>query len=70
MRLGFALPNIGPLGSPDAVTTVATRAEALGYDSLWTIEPLLYPLQPQSPGATPRRCRWWCAPTWNSPRSP
>jgi alkanesulfonate monooxygenase SsuD/methylene tetrahydromethanopterin reductase-like flavin-dependent oxidoreductase (luciferase family) len=49
MRLGFALPNIGPIGSPDAVTTVATRAEALGYDSLWTIERHLYPLQPQSP---------------------
>jgi probable F420-dependent oxidoreductase len=31
------------------VTTVATRAEALGYDSLWTIERLLYPIQPQSP---------------------
>lgn len=49
MRIGFALPNIGPIGSPDAVTTVATRAEALGYDSLWTIERLLYPVQPQSP---------------------
>jgi probable F420-dependent oxidoreductase len=49
MRIGFALPNIGPIGSPEAVTTVATRAEALGYDSLWTIERLLYPLQPQSP---------------------
>ena len=49
MRLGFALPTIGPLGSPDAVTTVETGAEALGYDSLWTIERLLYPVQPQSP---------------------
>jgi alkanesulfonate monooxygenase SsuD/methylene tetrahydromethanopterin reductase-like flavin-dependent oxidoreductase (luciferase family) len=43
MRIGFALPTIGPIGSPDAVTTVATRAEALGYDSLWTIDRLLYP---------------------------
>jgi hypothetical protein len=34
MTLGFALPNTGPIGSPDAVTTVATRAETLGYDSL------------------------------------
>ncbi len=41
MRIGFALPNIGPIGSPEAVATVATRAEALGYDSLWTIERLL-----------------------------
>ena len=49
MRLGFALPTIGPIGSPAAVTTVATHAEALGYDSLWTIERLFYPIQPQSP---------------------
>jgi alkanesulfonate monooxygenase SsuD/methylene tetrahydromethanopterin reductase-like flavin-dependent oxidoreductase (luciferase family) len=49
MRIGFALPNIGPIGSPEAVATVATRAEALGYDSLWTIERLLYPVQPQTP---------------------
>ena len=54
MRIGFALPNIGPIGSPEAVATVATRAEALGYDSLWTIERLLYPVQPQTPyPATP-----------------
>jgi len=38
IRIGFALPNIGPIGSPEAVATVATRDEALGYDSLWTIE--------------------------------
>jgi alkanesulfonate monooxygenase SsuD/methylene tetrahydromethanopterin reductase-like flavin-dependent oxidoreductase (luciferase family) len=49
MRLGFALPTIGPIGSPDAVTTVATRAEALGYDRLGTLERLLSPVQPQSP---------------------
>jgi probable F420-dependent oxidoreductase len=28
---------------------IAQRAEALGYDSLWTVERLLWPLKPQSP---------------------
>jgi len=49
MKIGFALPNIGPIGTAEAVTKVAQRAEALGYSSLWTVERLLYPLQPQSP---------------------
>lgn len=54
MKLGFALPNIGPVATPDAVTKVAQRAEALGYHSLWTVERLLYPVNPQSPyPATP-----------------
>src|SRR2546428_5884857 len=54
MRIGFALPNIGPVATPEAVITVAERAEDLGYDSLWTIERLLYPVKPQRPyPATP-----------------
>jgi probable F420-dependent oxidoreductase len=54
MNLGFALPNIGPVATPDAVTRVAQRAEALGYTNLWTIERLLYPVKPKVPyPATP-----------------
>jgi probable F420-dependent oxidoreductase len=54
MRLGFALPNIGPVATAEAVSKVAQRAEALGFDSLWTIERLLYPVKPQTPyPATP-----------------
>jgi probable F420-dependent oxidoreductase len=49
MKIGFSLPNIGPIGTAEAVTKVAQRAEALGYHSLWTIERLLYPLNLQSP---------------------
>ena len=49
MKIGFGLPNIGPLGSPVNVANVAERAEALGYDSLWTIERLLWPVRPQTP---------------------
>jgi probable F420-dependent oxidoreductase len=54
MKIGFALPNIGPLGSPATVSAVARRAEELGYDSLWTVERLLWPVKPQTPyPATP-----------------
>jgi probable F420-dependent oxidoreductase len=49
MKIGFGLPNIGPLGSGEAVAKVAQRAEALGYESLWTIERLLWPVKPQTP---------------------
>src|SRR5262244_1179660 len=54
MRLGFALPNIGSVATPEAVSKVAQRAEALGYETLWTIERLLWPLKLQTPyPATP-----------------
>ncbi len=48
MKIGFALPNIGPVGTAEAVSKVAQRAEALGYYSLWTVERLLFPVKPQS----------------------
>lgn len=54
MKIGFALPNIGPVATTEAVIAVAQRAEGLGYNSLWTIERLLYPVNPQTPyPATP-----------------
>jgi alkanesulfonate monooxygenase SsuD/methylene tetrahydromethanopterin reductase-like flavin-dependent oxidoreductase (luciferase family) len=53
MRVGFALGNIGPIGSPDNLVKIAQRAEALAYDSLWTVDRLLWPVTPQTPyGAT------------------
>jgi probable F420-dependent oxidoreductase len=48
MKLGFALPNVGPVATPEAVSQVAQRAEALGYHSLWTIERILVPVKPQT----------------------
>ncbi len=49
MRVGFALGNIGPIGTPDNIVRIAQRAEALGYDTLWTVERLLSPVKPQTP---------------------
>lgn len=49
MRTGFVLPQVGSAASPQAIVHVAQRAEALGYDSVWVTERLLYPLKPQTP---------------------
>jgi probable F420-dependent oxidoreductase len=54
MRVGFALGNIGPIGQTENLLKIAHRAEALGYDSLWTVDRLLWPVAPQTRyGATP-----------------
>jgi len=49
MKLGFALGNIGPIGTAENVAKIAQRAESLGYDSLWTVDRLLYPVKPRTP---------------------
>jgi probable F420-dependent oxidoreductase len=49
MRVGFALPQLGPLAGPDAVTKVAQQAEQSGYQSLWVLDRLLWPVKPQTP---------------------
>ena len=64
MQIGYGLPNIGPLGTSENVAKVAERAESLGYDSLWTIERLLWPLKPRTPypvtpdGTLPEGYKW------------
>jgi probable F420-dependent oxidoreductase len=49
MRVGFAVGNIGPIGTAENLVRIAQRAEALAYDSLWAVERLLWPVKPQSP---------------------
>ena len=49
MRLGFALPQVGPVAGPDSISAVAQRAEELGFDSLWVLDRILFPVNPQSP---------------------
>jgi alkanesulfonate monooxygenase SsuD/methylene tetrahydromethanopterin reductase-like flavin-dependent oxidoreductase (luciferase family) len=44
MRLGFALPQFGPLGAPEAIVTVAKNAEDFGFDSLWVADRILWPV--------------------------
>ncbi len=49
MRLGFALPQVGKAAGPEAVAAVSTRAEELGFDSLWVLDRLLWPTKPRAP---------------------
>jgi probable F420-dependent oxidoreductase len=49
MRLGFTLPQCGDQATPESVRAVAVEAEALGYDSLWVLDRLLYPVAPRVP---------------------
>ncbi len=51
MRLGFNIPNLGPAAGPENIVKVAQRAEALGYDTVWVTERLLWPINPQTPYA-------------------
>jgi probable F420-dependent oxidoreductase len=43
MELGVILPNAGPLANRDALLRIAERAEALGFDALWTADHLAIP---------------------------
>ncbi len=43
MRIGFGVPVSGAWATPANVASFATRAEALGYGSLWTFQRLLVP---------------------------
>ena len=43
MKIGFGLPVSGSWAQPANVLAVATRAERLGYHSLWTFQRLLAP---------------------------
>jgi len=48
MQFGLALPHIGPDASREAIVEVAQTAELLGFDSLWALDRLLWPLEPSS----------------------
>src|SRR2546421_5695347 len=49
MKLGFALPHIGPIATKDNIRKAAQEAEALDYESLWTNERVLVPVQAKTP---------------------
>jgi len=49
MRFGFALPQVGSAVGPETLVTVAKRAEDLGFDSLWVLDRILWPVSPRAP---------------------
>lgn len=48
IQFGFSLQGRGILADRDAITTLARRAEALRYDSIWVTDRLLIPVQSRS----------------------
>ncbi|MEU4338644.1 TIGR03619 family F420-dependent LLM class oxidoreductase [Micromonospora lupini] len=46
MRIGISLPHYGAFATKEAVVEVSRAAEAMGYDSLWTGDRILAPLNP------------------------
>ena len=48
VRFGFSLQGRGVLAGREAITALAQRAEALGYDSIWVTDRLLIPVQSAS----------------------
>jgi probable F420-dependent oxidoreductase len=49
MKVGISLPQMGPQATPENLIRVARRAEELGYASVWVLERLLWPINPQEP---------------------
>ncbi len=49
MRFGFALPQVGSAAGPEGLVMVAKRAEDLGFDSLWVLDRILWPINPRAP---------------------
>src|SRR5260370_35534570 len=49
MKLGFALPHIGPIATRTNIHKGAQGAEGLDDATLWTNERVLVPLQPKTP---------------------
>lgn len=45
MKFGIQLPHAGPLASGEGSLQLARRVEALGFDSVWTGDHILYPPQ-------------------------
>ena len=49
MRIGFALPQVGSAVGSETLVTAAQRAEDLGFDSLWVLDRILWPINPRAP---------------------
>ncbi len=48
-RIGLGLGHTGPFATPASVIEMATKAEQLGFASLWVMDRLLAPVAPRTP---------------------
>jgi hypothetical protein len=49
MKIGLALPHLGEQATAENIRGFALYAERNGWDSLWTGERLLHPVNPRTP---------------------
>ena len=49
LKIGTSLPHMGPLATAENISYAARYAESEGFDSLWVIDRILWPAQPQTP---------------------
>ncbi len=49
VKIGFSLPHMGSLASAENIAFAARYAESEGFDSLWVIDRILWPAEPQTP---------------------
>jgi len=56
MNIGVHVVNARPWATADSIVSLGTRAEALGFESLWVSDQLVIPskLQPSFPYSTTR----------------
>ena len=43
MKFGLMFANTGPFATADGVVQVATAAEQAGFESVWTVEHVIWP---------------------------
>jgi probable F420-dependent oxidoreductase len=48
MKFGLGFANVGPFGQPEGLTHLVRTAEAVGFESLWTVEHVVVPKGYQS----------------------
>jgi len=49
LKIGFSLPHMGNLATAENIAYAARFGETEGFDSLWVIDRILWPAEPQTP---------------------
>jgi probable F420-dependent oxidoreductase len=49
MKIGICLPQIGDNSTRENILYIAKESEKAGFDSVWVLDRLLWPLKPQTP---------------------
>ena len=49
MKMVFSLPHMGSIATPQNIAKAATFGDSEGFDSVWVIDRILWPKEPQTP---------------------